>query len=111
MRDKHFAHSDLDFPTNPFVSKPEELLTVFATEAGFMYGIVSIIPAKSTVADFHALLDAVTEKLLYRSRKIMNRWARHLRIPPNTTWTVNLSSTSDEILTRFVTTTAAPKAD
>jgi hypothetical protein len=102
MRDKHFAHTDLDFQSCPLVSTPEELLVVLATRAGLTYGIGSLVPADSTVADYKATLDAIMDKVAYRADKIANRWSRHLRVPINSMWTVNLSKTNDAILSRIV---------
>src|SRR5207249_11773727 len=79
MRDKHFAHTDLDFQTSPLIIAPDELLVVLATRAGLIYGIGSLIPAQSTVEDYRTVLDDVIDKVTYRSEMIAKRWSSHLK--------------------------------
>jgi len=101
LRDKHFAHTDLNFQTSSLATQPEELLFAFATPAGITFGISSIIPSDKTVECYKTLLNILIEKVSYRAGKIMQRWSKRLRVPVNSMWTVSLSKNTDEILKRI----------
>lgn len=99
MRDKHFAHTDLDLQTNPFDANSENLLIAIVTKAGLSFGIFSLVPSDDVIREYDELLDVVMEKVSYRANKIIARWGKHVRVPPGM-WTINLSDSSNEVLYR-----------
>jgi hypothetical protein len=101
LRDKHFAHTDLNLRTSSLSKQPEELLLAVAVPDGITFGISSIIPSDETVECYKKLLGILMEKVSYRAGKIMRRWSKRLRVPENTIWTVSLSKNTDEILKRI----------
>ncbi|MBK1884615.1 hypothetical protein JIN85_19520 [Luteolibacter pohnpeiensis] len=98
MRDKHFAHTDLDFRSSPFIAEPEELLMVLPTKAGMFFGISSLSPADSTIVNYKATLNAVIDSIATRSAQIIERWSRNLSVSSDSWWTINLSPEDDTIL-------------
>ncbi|MCS7063208.1 MAG: hypothetical protein NZM04_04045 [Methylacidiphilales bacterium] len=57
-----------------------------------------IQPTPEGISNYEKLLDALIEKVEYHKAKIWDRWSPHLNLADGTTWLLNLSHASNDVL-------------
>lgn len=97
LRDKMFAHTDGDLNSSDGTSINTVLVHIKPRSIAF--GINTLRPLGNSIKTYLGLLSEITKTVIYRRNKIWLRWGKHLRLPMDSRWFVNLSPDSDEVLT------------
>ena len=101
LRDKMFAHTD-------FASFKDDqqntlnALSVHVINGKLHFGLRYITPRGEEIEQYLGLLGALIKTVAYRAKKIWKRWAKHIKVPRNSMWNLNVSDTSDEVLVRYI---------
>ena len=100
LRDKMFAHTDFasfkDDQQNPL-----NALSVHVIDGMPHFGLRYIMPRDQEIEKYLELLDALIKTVAYRATKIWKRWAKHIKVPRNSLWNVNVTDTSDDVLVKY----------